>query len=106
VPATKAYSAITAGNNGIGFGIAEAFKNEGAIGAITGRNQATLYSVVKELGEGFIGVKGDVTNMDEFGKVYPLYMSASFGNDARNLSRVRYVPHQRTNEPSASVTMA
>jgi NAD(P)-dependent dehydrogenase (short-subunit alcohol dehydrogenase family) len=26
---------VTGGNSGIGFGIAEAFKNEGAVGAIT-----------------------------------------------------------------------
>jgi NAD(P)-dependent dehydrogenase (short-subunit alcohol dehydrogenase family) len=31
---------ITGGNSGIGFGIAEAFKNEGALGAIVGRNQS------------------------------------------------------------------
>jgi NAD(P)-dependent dehydrogenase (short-subunit alcohol dehydrogenase family) len=33
---------ITGGNSGIGFGIAEAFKNEGAVGSIVGRNQETL----------------------------------------------------------------
>ncbi|SDE97649.1 short chain dehydrogenase [Mucilaginibacter pineti] len=33
---------ITGGNSGIGFGIAAAFKNEGATGTITGRNQETL----------------------------------------------------------------
>ena len=37
---------ITGGNSGIGFGIAEAFKNEGAVGAIVGRNQETLDSSV------------------------------------------------------------
>jgi len=33
---------ITGGNSGIGFGIAQEFKNEGAKGAIVGRNQDTL----------------------------------------------------------------
>ena len=33
---------ITGGNSGIGFGIAEVFSNEGAVGAITGRNEVTL----------------------------------------------------------------
>jgi hypothetical protein len=36
---------ITGGNSGIEFGIAEAFKNEGAKGVIVGRNQETLDSV-------------------------------------------------------------
>ena len=61
---------ITGGNSGIGFGIAEALKDEGAVGVITGRNQATLDSSVKELGPGFIGIKGDVTNLDELENVF------------------------------------
>ena len=78
---------ITGGNSGIGFGIAEAFKNEGAVGAITGRNQETLDLSVKELGAGFIGIKGDVTNIsdlehtfkttaDKFGRIDALVVNA------------------------------
>lgn len=61
---------ITGGNSGIGSGIAEAFKNEGATGTITGRNQETLDQSVKELGAGFIGVKGDVTNMEDLERIF------------------------------------
>jgi NAD(P)-dependent dehydrogenase (short-subunit alcohol dehydrogenase family) len=61
---------ITGGNSGIGFGVAEAFKNEGAVGSITGRNQQTLDESVKELGEGFIGIKGDVTNTEDLERVF------------------------------------
>jgi NAD(P)-dependent dehydrogenase (short-subunit alcohol dehydrogenase family) len=61
---------ITGGNSGIGFGIAEAFKNEGAVGAIGGRNQTTLNSAVEALGDNFIGVKGDVTNLDDLENLY------------------------------------
>ena len=61
---------ITGGNSGIGFGIAEALKNEGAVGVITGRNQATLDSSAKALGEGFIGIKGDVTNLSDLENVF------------------------------------
>ncbi|MEZ2443748.1 SDR family oxidoreductase [Chitinophaga sp. RCC_12] len=61
---------VTGGNSGIGFGIAEAFQQEGAVGAITGRNQATIEAAVKALGEGFIGIKGDVTNLDDLEHVF------------------------------------
>ncbi len=61
---------VTGGNSGIGFGIAEALKNEGAIGTITGRNQQTLDSSVERLGAGFIGIKGDVTNIADLERVF------------------------------------
>lgn len=78
---------VTGGNSGIGFGIAEAFKHEGAIGTITGRNQETLNRSVKALGAGFIGIKADVTSMndlerifretfDQFGKIDTLVVNA------------------------------
>lgn len=61
---------VTGGNSGIGFGIAEALKIEGAVGVITGRNQTTLDSSAKALGEGFIGVKGDVTNLSDLENIF------------------------------------
>ena len=61
---------ITGGNSGIGFGIAEAFKNEGAVGTITGRTQQTLDSSVQLLGSSFIGIPGDVTNLDDLQNVF------------------------------------
>ncbi|MFX1708801.1 SDR family oxidoreductase [Chitinophaga sp. CC14] len=78
---------VTGGNSGIGFGIAEAFRNEGAVGTITGRNQATLNSSVSALGNDFIGIKGDVTNIsdledifkttfEKFGKIDALVVNA------------------------------
>jgi len=78
---------ITGGNSGIGFGIAAAFRNEGAAGTITGRNEATLKSAVDALGAGFIGIKGDVTALpdlenifkrtaDRFGKIDTLVVNA------------------------------
>lgn len=61
---------VTGGNSGIGFGIAEAFKTEGSVGTITGRNQKTLDQSVKALGPGFIGIQGDVTNMEDLERIF------------------------------------
>lgn len=61
---------ITGGNSGIGYGIAEAFRNEGAKGVITGRNEKTLEQAVELLGESFVGVKGDVTNIDDLESIF------------------------------------
>lgn len=61
---------VTGGNSGIGFGIAEAFKDQGAVGVITGRNEVTLAHAVGLLGTEFIGVKGDVTNIDDLERIF------------------------------------
>jgi NAD(P)-dependent dehydrogenase (short-subunit alcohol dehydrogenase family) len=61
---------ITGGNSGIGFGIAEALKNEGAKGAIVGRNQETLASSVDQLGGDFIAINADVTNLVDLERVF------------------------------------
>src|SRR6266567_3390372 len=61
---------ITGGNSGIGFGIAQAFKNEGAKGVIVGRNQETLDSSVAQLGDDFIAINADVTNLADLERVF------------------------------------
>lgn len=61
---------ITGGNSGIGFGIAEAFKNEGAFGAIVGRTQETLDSSLAQLGDNFIAIRADVTNQDDLKRIF------------------------------------
>lgn len=78
---------VTGGNSGIGFGIAEAFSKNGAVGTITGRNETTLNTAVTALGNSFIGITGDVTNsndlenvfkktFDKFGKIDALVVNA------------------------------
>ena len=61
---------ITGGNSGIGLGIAAAFRGEGALGAITGRNPKTLEGAVQQLGNDFIGLKADVTQMNDLTRVF------------------------------------
>jgi NAD(P)-dependent dehydrogenase (short-subunit alcohol dehydrogenase family) len=61
---------ITGGNSGIGFGIAQELKNEGAKGVIVGRNQETLDSSVALLGDDFIAINADVTNLDDLERVF------------------------------------
>ena len=61
---------ITGGNSGIGFGIAEAFKNEGAVGAIVGRTQETIDSSVEQLGGNFTGIRADVTKQDDLERIF------------------------------------
>jgi NAD(P)-dependent dehydrogenase (short-subunit alcohol dehydrogenase family) len=102
---TNKVAVVTGGNSGIGFGIAEALKNDGAKGAITGRNQATLDSAAKELGEGFIGIKGDVTNLDAlenvfktasdfFGKIDILVVNAGGIVDGQPMSGINEVTEE------------
>lgn len=61
---------ITGGNSGIGFGIAQEFKSEGAKGAIVGRNQKTLTSSAHQLGGDFIAINADVTSLTGLEKVF------------------------------------
>ena len=61
---------ITGGNSGIGFGIAQAFKNEGVKGTIVGRNQETLASAAAQLGDDFIAMNADVTNLADLERIF------------------------------------
>ncbi len=70
---------ITGGNSGIGLGIAEEFKTEGALGAILGRDPETLEAAGKKLGENFLAVQGDLTKIDDIEKLYK-ETSEKFGN--------------------------
>ena len=67
---TSKVAVITGGNSGIGLGIAQEFKNEGAVGAIVGRNQETLDSAAAQLGDTFIAINADVTNLTDLERVF------------------------------------
>lgn len=61
---------ITGGNSGIGFGIVQEFKKEGARGVVVGRNQKTLDIAVAQLGDSFIAINADVTNGSDLERVF------------------------------------
>jgi NAD(P)-dependent dehydrogenase (short-subunit alcohol dehydrogenase family) len=67
---TNKVAVITGGNSGIGLGIALEFKNEGAKGVIVGRNQETLDNALAQLGDNFIGINADVTNVTDLERVF------------------------------------
>lgn len=61
---------ITGGNSGIGLGIAEEFKKQGASIVIFGRNRKTLDEAGKKLGPDVLVVQGDVVYMKEIDRLY------------------------------------
>ncbi|MFK7846935.1 MAG: SDR family oxidoreductase [Rhodothermales bacterium] len=61
---------ITGGNSGIGQAIAVEFAKQGAQVAIFGRNQSTLDSTQKLVGNDTLAVQGDVTNLDDLDRLY------------------------------------
>src|SRR5262245_30959115 len=78
---------VTGGNSGIGLGVAKAYAREGAQVAITGRNQKTLESAAKEIGDGTLAIQSDAGKVAEieaamkkieerFGRIDALFVNA------------------------------
>ena len=70
---------VTGGNSGIGLAIAKAFREEGALVAILGRNPESLESASKELGKGSFAVQGDVSKIKDIDHLYAETVR-NFGN--------------------------
>ena len=81
---------VTGGNSGIGLATAKEFSYQGAKVAISGRDQETLNSAKKEIGNGVLVVKADTSNLNdidalfgavqkEFGKIDVLFVNAGVG---------------------------
>jgi NAD(P)-dependent dehydrogenase (short-subunit alcohol dehydrogenase family) len=61
---------ITGGSDGIGLTTAKLFADEGASVYITGRRQEPLDKAVAEIGNGAIGVQGDVAELADVVRLY------------------------------------
>lgn len=60
---------VTGGSSGIGLATAKRFVAEGAYVFITGRRQKELDEAVDEIGQNSCGVKGDVSNSNDVGRL-------------------------------------
>ena len=61
---------VTGGTSGIGLATAQRFAAEGACVFITGRRQAELDQAVASIGHGAVGVRGDVSDLDDLDAIY------------------------------------
>ncbi|HEX9426396.1 MAG TPA: SDR family oxidoreductase [Candidatus Polarisedimenticolia bacterium] len=105
---TDKVAVVTGGNSGIGLATARAYAREGARVAITGRNDATLKSAQKELGQDALVLKADMSKVPEiataidrikatFGRIDALFVNAGVG---------RFVPFEEVTEQFFDETMA
>jgi len=61
---------VTGGNSGIGLATAVLFAQQGAKVAVTGRDEATLTTAIKQIGHDAIGFKSDVSTVANIGLAY------------------------------------
>ena len=61
---------VTGGTTGIGFATAKRFVDEGAFVFITGRRQKELDEAVEAIGSNVVGVRGDVSKLQDLDRLY------------------------------------
>lgn len=66
----KKIAVVTGGTTGIGLGIAQELAAAGAKVFVTGRRQAELDAAVRTIGNGAVGVRGDVSSLADLDHLY------------------------------------
>ena len=78
---------VTGGASGIGFATAKRFADEGAFVFITGRRQKELDEAVKAIGSNVVGVRGDVSKLQDLDRLYEaLHGTVRYGLRAAQLA--------------------
>jgi NAD(P)-dependent dehydrogenase (short-subunit alcohol dehydrogenase family) len=67
---TGKVAVVTGANSGIGLATAKRFAQEGAHVFMTGRRQKELDAAVAEVGEGAVGIQGDVSNLADLDRLF------------------------------------
>jgi len=72
---------VTGGTSGIGRATAQRFAEQGAHVFITGRRQAELDQAVTSIGHGVVGVRGDVSDLNDLDAIYAQIAQRGHGLD-------------------------
>ncbi len=97
---------VTGGNSGIGLAITREFTEQGAHVVVFGRNAETLDEAVQSIGNGTLGVQGDVTRLADLDRLYQETV-ARFGKIdilVANAGIARPAPLDRTDEALFDLT--
>jgi NAD(P)-dependent dehydrogenase (short-subunit alcohol dehydrogenase family) len=72
---------VTGATSGIGLATAQRFAAEGAFVVVTGRRQAELDQAVAAIGEGTVGIRSDVSDLDDLDRVFAVIREHGKGLD-------------------------
>lgn len=91
---------ITGGSEGIGFGAAQAFIDEGAFVFITGRRQQTLDAAIAKLGANAAGIQADAGKLADLDRMYAAIKAAKGKLDIvfANAGVYEQMPHDKVTE--------
>src|SRR6516164_2148220 len=91
---------VTGGNSGIGLATAKLLRQGGAKVAISGRDQTTLDTAAKEIGEGTLAIRSDISKLEDLDALFTKVQEAFGKIDMlfANAGVARFAPIGETNE--------